>query len=64
LLETWNRDRRLKKILDDEFGDGWSTYEYDSEIEVKGQIARLKLGNSNNAVIVRLAQILYRMAVV
>jgi len=65
LVETWNRERRLKKILDNEFADGWTTYEYDSAIEVKERIARLKIGSSeDNAVIVRLAQILYRMAVV
>jgi hypothetical protein len=65
LLETWNRERRLKKILDNEFDDGWTTYEYDSAIEVKEQIARLKIGSGeDHAVIVRLAQILYRMAVV
>lgn len=65
LVETWNRDKRLKKILDNEFDGGWTTYEYDSAIEVKEQIARLKIGSSeDHAMIVRLAQILYRMAVV
>jgi hypothetical protein len=62
-VEKLARERRLKKILDDEFDTSWKTYEFDSTIEIKDELARLKIeGDQNKAMLSRLARLMYRVA--
>ena len=64
VIEKLARERRLKKVIDHEFDEGWATYEFDSTIEVKDQVARLKLeGDKDKAMLSRLARLMYRIAV-
>jgi hypothetical protein len=63
VIEKQARERRLKKIIDNEFDEGWATYEFDSTIEVKDQVARLKLeGDKDKAMLSRLSRLMYQIA--
>lgn len=63
VIEKLARERRLKRIIDNEFNEGWTTYQHDSTIEVKDQIARLKVeSDKDKAMLSRLARLMYWIA--
>jgi hypothetical protein len=63
-FEVWSRNYRLRKALNEEFEDGWETYELNPEMELKDKEARMKLDEQHKALLSRLGRLMIRMSVI